>query len=238
MADKLLTLAQLLNELEKYSHKELHVHHTWKPDHSDFNGSNYQALQTGMRNYHVNSRDFADIAQHVTLFPDGKFLTGRDFGTTPASIKGHNAGAFCVEMIGNFDKGKDSFKGRQKESMVGLANFFYKRNKYIRFHHENASKSCPGTSIGKEQFMKEVKAYGKKEAPEPVIKKDKVPYPGYLIRKGSRGAVVGKIQKAVGVKDDQIFGKNTEAAVKAFQKKNKLSADGIVGKLTWNKLFN
>jgi hypothetical protein len=40
----------------------------------------------------------------------------------------------------------------------------------------------------------------------------------------------------VGVPDG-IFGKNTEAAVVAFQKFSSLNADGIVGGLTWRTLF-
>lgn len=73
--------------------------------------------------------------------------------------------------------------------------------------------------------------------PKPAAKTT-VAYPGTLIKKGSKGANVGKIQKVVGVKVDNDFGANTEKAVIAWQKKNKLSADGIVGKATWNKMFN
>ncbi|MGG1594921.1 N-acetylmuramoyl-L-alanine amidase [Terribacillus saccharophilus] len=64
-----------------------------------------------------------------------------------------------------------------------------------------------------------------------------VPYPGKLIRKGSKGKDVGRIQRAVGVKADEVFGPATEAAVKAYQKRKGLSADGIVGPATWNVMF-
>ncbi|WP_052330052.1 peptidoglycan recognition protein family protein [Thermicanus aegyptius] len=157
---KVITIDELLTELKKYNHKELHVHHTWRPDHSNFNGKNYLQLQEDMKRYHIQTRGWSDIGQHVTLFPDGLFVTGRDFSKAPASIKWYNTGAFAVEMLGNFDIGHDTFGGKQKEAMLKLARFFYDRGKYIRFHRENAPKTCPGTAIDKDVFMREVKSLG------------------------------------------------------------------------------
>ena len=166
MADKLLTIDELLTVLKRYNHVELHVHHTYAPSHKDFDGKNYQKLQDGMRKYHKEVRGWDDIAQHVTLFPDGKFLTGRNFCSNPASIKGHNgtskAVPFMVEMLGNFDKGHDVLKGAQLDSILQLAKFFDDQKKYIRFHRENAPKTCPGTGIDKVEFMEKVRAYKKK----------------------------------------------------------------------------
>ena len=170
MADRILTLEQLLAELEKYTYKELHVHHTWKPDHSNWR-SEPDGLywNQSMRNYHVNTRGWQDIGQHVTLLPDGKFVTGRDFGKTPASIQGYNTGAFAVEMLGNFDIGNDKFEGPQKESMIKLARYFYNKGCYIRFHRENAAKTCPGTSIDKNEFMKEVMGMAENIVKTPIL---------------------------------------------------------------------
>jgi peptidoglycan hydrolase-like protein with peptidoglycan-binding domain len=61
-------------------------------------------------------------------------------------------------------------------------------------------------------------------------------YPGHLIRRGARGAVVTFIQRRVGTAADGKFGPNTEAAVKVFQGKHGLDKDGVVGRLTWAKL--
>ncbi|MEG2570427.1 MAG: spore cortex-lytic enzyme, partial [Clostridia bacterium] len=61
-------------------------------------------------------------------------------------------------------------------------------------------------------------------------------------KNGSRGAVVTKIQeklKAEGLysdKADGIYGANTTAAVKKYQAKNGLTADGIVGAATLAKM--
>ncbi|MCM3224846.1 peptidoglycan-binding domain-containing protein [Terribacillus saccharophilus] len=46
-----------------------------------------------------------------------------------------------------------------------------------------------------------------------------------------------RIQRALGVTADGIFGPNTRQAVINFQRNNGLGVDGIVGQATWNRLF-
>ena len=58
-----------------------------------------------------------------------------------------------------------------------------------------------------------------------------------LLKNGSEGADVKKLQVKLGVEAIGKFGPKTEAAVKAWQKANGLTADGIVGPGTWNKMF-
>lgn len=157
---RIITIDELLKILDGYNHKELHVHHTYLPNHSNFNGNNHIALQEAMQKYHVNTNGWSDIGQNITLAPDGKVITGRDFGKSPASIKGFNEGAFAVEMIGNFDVGNDKLEGAQLDSILKLAKYFHDKGRYIRFHRENSTKTCPGSSIDKEVFMAAVKEYG------------------------------------------------------------------------------
>ena len=63
-----------------------------------------------------------------------------------------------------------------------------------------------------------------------------------LTHPNMRGEKVLTVQKALinlgytGSNPDGIFGPNTEAAVKQFQKENNLSVDGIVGPNTMDKL--
>jgi len=58
-----------------------------------------------------------------------------------------------------------------------------------------------------------------------------------LLRKGDNNENVKLLQSKLGVDPVGNFGPATEAAVKAFQTKNGLIADGIVGDGTWNKIM-
>ena len=64
------------------------------------------------------------------------------------------------------------------------------------------------------------------------------------LKRGSNNVDVGIVQyklKMLGYSvgnADMLYGGNTELAVRKFQSNNGLSADGVVGEKTWNKLFN
>ena len=68
------------------------------------------------------------------------------------------------------------------------------------------------------------------------------------VRLGSRGAAVRAVQDefqfrnlsgdpTLGVQVDGVFGAQTDRAVRAFQRAVGLTADGIVGPMTWNQLI-
>ena len=57
------------------------------------------------------------------------------------------------------------------------------------------------------------------------------------IKKGSQGAAVKQLQSALHLAQDGIFGRITDEAVRDFQRKNGLKADGIVSDDTWAKLL-
>lgn len=59
-----------------------------------------------------------------------------------------------------------------------------------------------------------------------------------MVRRGARGNITKLIQEKLGISADGIFGANTEVAVKNYQRTNRLSVDGIVGRNTWRKLLN
>jgi len=58
-----------------------------------------------------------------------------------------------------------------------------------------------------------------------------------LLKVGSKGEDVKRLQEKLGLGADGSFGPGTEKAVKEWQAKNGLTADGIVGAASWSKLF-
>ena len=75
------------------------------------------------------------------------------------------------------------------------------------------------------------------------------PFPGTLLRVGSTGSDVLKMQRYLNIisnvytsirklAEDSIFGNNTRSAVVSFQRIFSLAADGIIGENTWNKIVD
>ena len=57
-----------------------------------------------------------------------------------------------------------------------------------------------------------------------------------MLKIGSTGEDVKILQRRLGLIADGVFGTATEKKVLEWQKSNGLSPDGIVGKLTWEKM--
>jgi putative chitinase len=58
-----------------------------------------------------------------------------------------------------------------------------------------------------------------------------------LLKVGSNGEDVKKLQSFLGLTPDGIFGNGTSLAVKGWQSTHGLVADGVVGDGTWSKMF-
>jgi hypothetical protein len=62
-------------------------------------------------------------------------------------------------------------------------------------------------------------------------------WPGRLLTLGSSGPAVAYVQRLLGLRADGLFGAHTRQAVLDFQRRHHLSADGIVGPITWSALM-
>ena len=136
------------------------MHHTWFPSHADWKGAE---SVDGMWTYHTRDRNFEDIAQHVSIAPDGIIWSGRDWNKTPASIGCNmNANVFMFETVGNFDEGNDRLEGVQLAAVVAVIDTVQRQFRLpvqaLLFHREvpQTLKTCPGTSIDKFDIMSAV----------------------------------------------------------------------------------
>lgn len=68
---------------------------------------------------------------------------------------------------------------------------------------------------------------------EPSSEAKAAPTPPPLLKLGSKGASVGEIQRILKITADEMFGPQTEKAVKEFQRDHGLLNDGKVGPATW-----
>lgn len=144
--------------------KKIQQHHTWIPRYEHFHGDNHFALQESMKASHLE-RNFSDIAQHLTIFPDGKICSGRSMNINPAGIKGANTGAVCIENLGNFDLDGDVMTSEQRASIIDvtatlltqfniapdsngiICHHWYDLNTGNRTDGVGNTKSCPGTNF-------------------------------------------------------------------------------------------
>lgn len=140
-------------------------HHTFIPSYVHFKGNNHFEIQKGMKVSHVNTNGWADIGQHLTIFPDGSVVTGRSFELSPAGIAYNNANSFCIENLGNYDPCADTMTVDQLDAIVvvtaALCNKFSLEpsvNSIVYHHWFNLStgarnngtgnnKTCPGRTF-------------------------------------------------------------------------------------------
>jgi len=141
----------------------VHVHHTWRPNHAQYRG---HASVESMWRHHTQTNRWHDIAQHVSIGPEGAIWLGRNFNLSPASARGYNGsadnGPFMIEVIGDFDLGQDQLIGPQRSALIhvisAVQQHFNLPSTAMMFHNMMSGKSCPGTSVVFDDFVEEVRA--------------------------------------------------------------------------------
>lgn len=187
-------------------HMDLPNYSTWeKTDKKVFDEPHFGRTES-LNDYGKKTWNYSDghgkyIAQHFNVFPDGKITTGRHLNSTPIGIIGWNTNAICIEIYGDFDKGKDVMTAAQKKAVIALYGELCKRFKikpststirphcwftaggrYLgKYDPSRSAKTCPGTNFmgygcsttGFAKFIKEVKAYIDGEESKEVVKEEK-----------------------------------------------------------------
>jgi hypothetical protein len=162
-----LTLEEFTDLLERFNFTRkivsVHMHHTWRPNHSQYQG---EKSIISMWRYHTQENKWSDIAQHISIAPDGTIWTGRNWNNLPVSATGHNgnsmSGPFMFETIGDFDQGNDCLEGNQRAAVLGVIArvqlHFGLAPESLRFHNAMTTmKTCPGTSLVYGEFLDDVR---------------------------------------------------------------------------------
>ncbi|MDB5752852.1 MAG: peptidase caspase catalytic subunit p20, partial [Ramlibacter sp.] len=163
----------------------VHMHHTWRPRHADFRG--HESV-VSMWRFHTQTNGWSDIAQHITIDPDGLVWLGRNWNLPPASASGHNgnsaAGPFMFEMVGDFDAGAghDTFGGAQRDTVLKVVALVQQRFGLepgtLRFHNMMSNKTCPGSAIRFQDVLEGVAAARQDlQAPRDLEPAESSPFP-------------------------------------------------------------
>jgi N-acetylmuramoyl-L-alanine amidase len=143
----------------------VHLHHTWRPRRGQWGGR--ETLRT-LWYTHTLQFGWSDIAQHLTIAPDGQVWTGRSWNRPPCSCPYENgtraAGPFMITLIGDFNRDGDRFDGSQYEQTVDVIARVHSRfgldDDSLRFHRDldpSPTTTCPG-NIDRDVLVKAVSA--------------------------------------------------------------------------------
>jgi N-acetylmuramoyl-L-alanine amidase len=195
-----------------------------------------------MRAWHKD-RGWSDVGYHLFIRKDGTIEPGRSLEMTPAAQSGHNTGTIAICLHGlAVDKFTDAqFTALRR--LCGEINDTYADEVTFHGHCEVAAKACPVFDYRKVLGLDPKGRMFAPEAPvtdaeEDVPERDQMP----TLRRGAVGPLVYTLQsdlnEILGSKlvIDGDFGARTELAVKSYQRRRHLIADGIVGPLTWEAL--
>ena len=207
-----------------------------------------------VHNWHL-ANGWSGVGYHYFINTRGEVFKGRPDDTIGSHAKGYNATSIGICFEGNFDKEVPT----QAQIDTGLELVEYLKKKYsikqIKGHGELMATSCPGKLFDIDQFR------GTKEnlvlSFQRVATADGFKLERYGIDGawGSETASIAQrcvvkrrilykyknatmlVQRLLGVEQDGKCGPITTQAIRDFQTKNNLEADGAVGLHTWQKLL-
>lgn len=160
-----LSKQQITREIRLIQH-----HHTWKPSYKHFHGNNHFQMLDSMQQHHMKTMGWGNIAQNITIFPDGKIAVSRPLQIAPEGSIGPKANKYgiAIENVGNFDIGQDEMTEEQKDAIIFVTALLSLKFNIepsidtITYHHwwhyktkervldnakSNEVKSCPGTNF-------------------------------------------------------------------------------------------
>lgn len=201
------------------------------------------------------ANSWSGFGYHYFIRKDGRIFKGRPDDTIGSHAKGYNSTSLGLCFEGDFEKEIPT----QAQIDAGLELVSYLKKKYnikkIKGHGELMASSCPGKLFPMEKFIGEkenlilsfqraavadgikLKQYGcdGKYGAETEVAMKQCVVKRRLFYKYKNATKL--VQRLLGITQDGLCGKETSDAIKNFQKKSNLTADGAVGEETWKKLL-
>ena len=205
--------------------------------------------------WHIRN-GWSGMGYHYFVNKQGVIVKGRPDDTIGSHAKGYNSTSLGVCFEGRYNKEIMS----QAQLQAGRELVAYLKKKYninkVKRHKDLLSTDCPGILfpfeeiVGQQQenlvlsFQRAATADGFKfpkygcdgsygDETKSIMQKCIVKRRFFYKYKNATKLV----QRLLGIKQDGLCGKDTESAIRKFQKENNLVADGCVGLSTWKVLL-
>jgi N-acetylmuramoyl-L-alanine amidase/Putative peptidoglycan binding domain len=218
------------------------IHHTAGPNNSDTSQGHAFSLARSIQNTHMDVRGWKDTGQHFTVSRGGYVTEGRHRSlevlqrgqqhVIGAHCEGQNTQAVGIENEGTYMEVQPPTL--LQRTLVDLCTYICTQYaispQQIYGHRDFYNTACPGDMLY--ALLPQLRDQVAAQTGVPTSLRTPPPPPvQYAVLKvGSTGEAVGRVQRALRIPDDGIFGNQTRRAVLRFQQDNHLRyLDGEVG---------
>jgi len=183
-------------------------------------------------------RGWSGIGYHIFIDDAGRGWHGRDLASVGAHTSGYNTGTLgiCVNGLNLSDFNEDQFDELRR--ICEQINTAHSGGMRFSEHNDVAAKACPVFDAYAVLGL-DAKGYmvGDERPPPSSIQMLQMTVNLAQVGFGDKHGDVALVQRLLEIKADGIFGPQTEAKVKDYQRSQGLAADGIVGRATWERLL-
>ncbi len=231
--------------INNYRPSKILIHHTATANSTDYSQAHAFSLSRSIQQAHFNN-GWIDTGQHYTVSRGGYITEGRhrtletlSGGSTfvmGSHCTGQNSYALGIENEGTYTS--TTPPSAQWNKLVDLCAYLCQTygisSSALYGHRDFLSTQCPGDA-----FYAQLPSLRSAVAAKLSGTSTTRSWP--VLREGSSGFRVTSLQyllryRGRSVTIDGLFGGGTKSAVVSFQSANGLTADGIVGTQTWEKL--
>ncbi len=186
------------------------------------------------------------IGYHFVIRRDGSIEYGRELNAVGAHAVGFNERSIGICLVGGVAKDNKTPENNYTpaqwltlEKLVSELEQQFPKAKVVGHRDLNPGRGCPSFNVKDWQERRKALGNGRGES-----LKEQKPYKPLVysvLKEGSKGPLVKTLQAKLScfyqIQVDGVFGPETTKVVRAFQQRERLIDDGIVGPRTWSALL-